>query len=203
MAKRTQQPKDPKNKDKLKGKPKGGRQKAKSKEEKIAEAMEVATKYDNLVIYTDGTIGSFEVYDSEFHCSEVLRLMQEGCDEAELCIELGINPATLYMWSNTYKEFKTAILMGRILCRAWWISQGRRNIHNPFFNNDLYKFQMVNRFEWARTIDQEIMDEKIRDMGFFAGTGDDTPDYDNMSKELLNLLYEYADGDDTSEEQDT
>ena len=185
---RTKKPKKPLAKDKLKKEAKGGRERAKTKAEKIEEQTRLACQYERLQIYSDGSVGSDDIFDEQFHCALVLALFQTGVLETELPIEMGINPATLYYWAVTFPQFRTALKMGRIISRSWWVSQGRRNIGNPFFNTKLYSFMMVNNFEWATKMEPEELLAKFRDFNLIGESENDGPDYENMDKELLELL---------------
>lgn len=207
---RTKAPKKPLSKDKLNKDAKGGRNRAEEKAERIKEQTRIACQYEKLAIYTDGSIGCDDIFDDQYHCQKVLELFQTGVLEAELPIEMGINPATLYYWAGKFPQFATVLKMGRLFSRSWWISQGRRNIGNPFFNVKLYQFMMVNNFKWATKIDPDELFAKFADFNLSGEKTEDGPDYENMDKKLLELLDEHvctingdSDGNPEAEESNT
>jgi len=50
-----------------------------------------------------------------------------------------------------YTEYHETFEEGKMLSEAFWIAQGRENLHNNKFNNTLWIFNMKNRFAWRDT----------------------------------------------------
>lgn len=92
-------------------------------------------------------------YDDENHPLLVLRCMAEGASKAELCLEIGINPDTIYEWEKRHPSFKEAIRIGEQLSQAWWLTLGRKNLWNREFNSILWMMNMQNRHGWTRKMD--------------------------------------------------
>jgi len=95
-------------------------------------------------------------YDRTLHPFEVLKACSEGCSREELCLELGLWPYAISDWEKKYPDFALAIKIGEKLSRAWWLSKGRKNLHNPNFNNTLWMMNMSNRFGWTRRVDAKV-----------------------------------------------
>ena len=91
-------------------------------------------------------------YDPSF-CDKVIQLMANGASKKELALELGVIPWTIWDWEKRHPEFHQAIKIGEMLSEAWWMREGRMNIHNKDFNAVLYMMQMSNRFGWTRRWD--------------------------------------------------
>lgn len=87
-------------------------------------------------------------YDPAVTPYEAIRLMANGCAISELGRHLAVTSSTIYEWSRKYPEFLGALQIGRELSRAWWLEQGRLNLHNKKFNNALWNSNMLNRFRW-------------------------------------------------------
>jgi hypothetical protein len=92
-------------------------------------------------------------YDEQAHPLLVLRCMAEGASKEELCLEMGVNPDTLFEWQKVHASFANAIRVGELLSQAWWLKVGRENIWNCRFNSILYMMNMQNRFGWTRKMD--------------------------------------------------
>ena len=86
-------------------------------------------------------------------CNKVIDLMAEGASKKELAIELGVSPWSVSDWEKRHPEFHQAIRIGEMLSEAWWMREGRRNIHNKEFNAVLFMMNMANRFGWTRRWD--------------------------------------------------
>ena len=82
---------------------------------------------------------------------EMLDLYDQGATDAEVMREMDL---TVHQWRTlegamTETNFPEIVEIGRMLCRAWWEGQGRKNLHNNKFNTQAYKFVMSNVFGWA------------------------------------------------------
>jgi hypothetical protein len=86
--------------------------------------------------------------------------------------------ATIYSWRGSFsnrlwdrwmkeeEEFRETILMGRMLAEAFYMKEGRENMNNPKFNNQIWYLTMKNRFGWSEkapeqpTADQDTLPEQ-------------------------------------------
>ena len=79
-------------------------------------------------------------------------LFDQGASIAEVCRDMGISRNTFKTWRTSVDaqkaSFRDAVTMGLEASEAWWIRQGRENIDNRSFNNNLWALNMVNRWSW-------------------------------------------------------
>ena len=79
-------------------------------------------------------------------------LFDQGASIAEVCREMGVSRNTFKTWRTSVDSqkasFRDAVTMGLEASEAWWIRQGRENIDNRSFNNNLWALNMVNRWSW-------------------------------------------------------
>jgi DNA-binding XRE family transcriptional regulator len=101
-------------------------------------------------------------YDPTVHPEAVLRAYAAGHTRAELAIDLGILPQTIWDWEARYSDFAAAIKVGKILQEAWWDCLGRRNLSNPYFNNVLYMMFRTNLHGWTRRVEGKLEAEVTR-----------------------------------------
>lgn len=117
-------------------------------------------------------------YEPEM-CIKVLDVMAEGASKEELCLELGINPDTIYDWcseeSPRYKKlFSEAVKKGEALSKAWWMKKGRTSLENQKFNSTLWYMNMKNRHKWTdkQEVDHTTKGEKMASFSVVgAGNG--------------------------------
>jgi len=95
-------------------------------------------------------VGPEGIYDPNYHPFAAVQLLAEGGSPIELALEFGVYPATIYKWIKAHEEFALAVDHGRVLTKAWWIREGRKQLNNPRFNNALYALHMANRFGWVK-----------------------------------------------------
>lgn len=86
--------------------------------------------------------------------AQVKELFEDGNSLVQIAKKVGVNRQSLYNWSNpehkTYKpEFKLVIEEGKENSQAWWLDQGKENIHNNKFNTALYKYLTCVMFGWS------------------------------------------------------
>ena len=79
-------------------------------------------------------------------------LFGQGASIAEVCREMGVSRNTFKTWRTSVdsqkSSFRDVVTMGLEASEAWWIRQGRENIDNRSFNNNLWALNMVNRWSW-------------------------------------------------------
>jgi len=79
-------------------------------------------------------------------------LFDQGASIAEVCREMGVSRNTFKTWRTSVDSqkasFRDVVTMGLEASEAWWIRQGRENIDNRSFNNNLWALNMVNRWSW-------------------------------------------------------
>jgi transposase-like protein len=83
------------------------------------------------------------------YCQRVIDLMHGGMYIYEVAAELDVSRETLYAWARTHPEFSDAFKLAKERCKAWWVSQARKNLHKKSFNNTLYIFYMKSQFNFS------------------------------------------------------
>jgi len=78
----------------------------------------------------------------------LLKEMENGASQIEVCRKIGIWEGLFYSWIEKNPSFSRAYEFGKMLCKGWWLEQGRINLGNRAFNGSLYFFNMKNRFGW-------------------------------------------------------
>jgi len=87
-------------------------------------------------------------YDPIHLIPYILQKSAEGASIDELVLYTGLTFETLRRWMKKFPEFYEAMKVAQALSKAWWIAQGRLNIHNKAFNESLWMKNMANRFGW-------------------------------------------------------
>jgi hypothetical protein len=127
-------------------------------------------------------------YDPLVHPIQVIEFMSEGTSPEELSIEMGLLPSVIVKWFKKYPEFRMAIIEGYYLSLAWWKAQGRKNVHNKFFNTRLYGIELSARFGQQKKTDLKLY-EALKDERF-AETLEEVMDVSDMSDAELQQLVE-------------
>ena len=80
---------------------------------------------------------------------KVRELYDEGASDVEICKELRWSQKQFEEQYNQSEGFRALIDFGRLSAKAWWISQGRKNLQNRSFGTPLYIAYMKNNFGWS------------------------------------------------------
>jgi len=110
----------------------------------------------------------------------VLLLSADGASDCEIrsafCVQRDKKGHAIkfnsQLWSRLEErenEFRQTLQKGEVLCKAWWMERGRKNVGNSFFNSSVFFMNMKNRFGWRdRTeIDHNLGNnflEKFKDL---------------------------------------
>jgi hypothetical protein len=86
------------------------------------------------------------IYDPMIHPQQALMAMAHGATKDELCAEMGVCPQTIIDWRVDHPEFAKALEIGERIALAWWMKQGRANLHNKRFNFSVWHANMNARF---------------------------------------------------------
>jgi len=84
----------------------------------------------------------------------ILFLMSQGYSDVEVRVELSKDMNNKFSHNLWYtlqernEEFLETIQIGKVLCQAWWESQGRISLRAKTFNTGLWYANMKNRFGW-------------------------------------------------------
>jgi hypothetical protein len=78
-----------------------------------------------------------------------------GKSRIQLCRHLRIAKSTMQLWEKTYPEFSAAIEQGLTYSEARWEDLAEENLSNKDFSCRMYELQVMNRFGWARKIQNE------------------------------------------------
>jgi|TARA_R100001530_G_C4254919_1_gene138878 transposase-like protein len=94
----------------------------------------------------------YETIWTDIMSRRVEALFDQGGSIIEVSRLIGISRSTFYAWLNgtdtLKKPFREVVSIGKEAAEAWWMRQGRENIENRSFNNSLYQFNMLNRWNW-------------------------------------------------------
>ncbi len=107
----------------------------------------------------------------------VRNLYSEGAADVEICRELNWSQKQFDDYYQTHEGFKALVDFGRLASKAWWYSQGRKNLQNRSFATPLYALHMKNRFGWA---------EKQENTGTTRDPSDMSQD--ELKQEALRLM---------------
>lgn len=94
-----------------------------------------------------------ETTSSKPDWQRLIKEYEEGASDVEIAKELRITINRFYELIQENPAFAEFVDRGRTLSRAWWESQGRRNLFNKDFVVPLWNFNMKNRFGWADKVD--------------------------------------------------
>lgn len=81
-------------------------------------------------------------------CKTAEQVLANGESLAAICAEIGITRSTLYLWRDTYPEFKESIEIGLQRAQRAWERIGKDGIEGNYekFNGAPWIFTMKNRF---------------------------------------------------------
>lgn len=90
----------------------------------------------------------------------IIQMCAKGYSDVEIraniCMVSGkFNHERWYALEERSLEFSETLKKGRVLCEAWWITQGRNSLENPKFQAGLWYINMKNRFGWKDKVDHE------------------------------------------------
>lgn len=94
----------------------------------------------------------------------VRNLYSEGAADVEICRELNWSQKQFDDYYQTHEGFKALVDFGRLASKAWWYSQGRKNLQNRSFATPLYALNMKNRFGWAEKQENTESGKPIENM---------------------------------------
>lgn len=92
---------------------------------------------------------------------KVKDLYENGATDVEVMAEMKWSKATFDEYMQT-DGFCRLVEMGRLMSKAWWVGQVRKNLNNRQFNGAIYSLYMKNTFGWAEK--QENTEAKSPDM---------------------------------------
>lgn len=92
---------------------------------------------------------------------EAIDAYSEGYSDPEVMKLLGMSDKQFKRRYEEDESFRDFVDMGRTLSYAWWMSQGRINIHNVKFNTNLWTFVVKNRFEWAEKLEAKTKSNEV------------------------------------------
>jgi hypothetical protein len=85
---------------------------------------------------------------------EILGMYEAGATNEEVIAWIAkvrkgkFNNNMFYRWARNVPQFKFVVNLGGLYKKAWWLRQGRINIHDGKFNTPLYIRMMTNLFAW-------------------------------------------------------
>lgn len=89
-------------------------------------------------------------YEPRVHLREVMIHLAQGKSMLESAFDMGFCINTINKWRREHPDFEKAVNIGKSLAEGWWQKQGRENISNPYFNQNLWLMNMSNRYAWSR-----------------------------------------------------
>lgn len=95
----------------------------------------------------------------------MLDMYSMGASDYEVMSELRLH---YDLWQRLMldEHFREVVIMGRQDARAFWYSEGRKNLHNKDFNTSLWKAFLENRYGWSSktaTLDEEDFGKALDD----------------------------------------
>lgn len=91
-------------------------------------------------------------YEPKIHLREVMVHLAQGKSMLETSFDMGFCINTINKWRREHEDFEKAVNIGKSLAEGWWQKQGRENISNPYFNQNLWLMNMANRYAWSRNV---------------------------------------------------
>lgn len=88
----------------------------------------------------------------------------QGASDVEICKILKMTQKEFDAYYERSPSFKEMVDIGRMMAKAWWYEQGRRNIENTKFNTTLWSFNMKNRYGWADKTENTSVDADFENM---------------------------------------
>jgi hypothetical protein len=85
---------------------------------------------------------------------------EQGASDVEIARLLKITIVRFYQLIEESEAFAEFVERGRTVSRAWWESNGRKNLWNKEFNTALWNFNMKNRYGWADKVDTNDTTDK-------------------------------------------
>lgn len=96
-------------------------------------------------------------------------MYKDGASDTEIKAKLKV---TTGLWDSLYNDplasnFREVVDFGRMLAKAWWLSEGRSNLQNKIFNANLWHMNMKNRYGWSDKTEirtkpiKELTDEEL------------------------------------------
>lgn len=98
-------------------------------------------------------VSSSKGYKEPSWQEKIQALYEDGASDIEICKALRFRPSVFDQNYSNNSAFRDLIDIGRIMAQAWWMEQGRKNVHNTKFNTSLYSLIMKNRFGWAEKVE--------------------------------------------------
>lgn len=86
-----------------------------------------------------------QLEDGKREIQTLLELYENGATDVEVCAKLKINSRAFDKRMKEDDAFAQLVEYGRLACKAWWLMQGRTNIHNKNFNYSVWFANMSNR----------------------------------------------------------
>lgn len=95
-------------------------------------------------------------YEPRVHLREVMVHLAQGKSMLETAFDMGFCINTINKWRRDHTDFDKAVNIGKSLAEGWWQKQGRENISNPYFNQNLWLMNMSNRYGWSRNVNGKL-----------------------------------------------
>jgi hypothetical protein len=79
----------------------------------------------------------------------IIEIMRVGGSLDEIKALLNISNDLYERFMDEEPEFSETVKRGKQLSKAWWMAEGRNNLHSKTFSPVLWYMNMKNRFGWA------------------------------------------------------
>ena len=89
----------------------------------------------------------------------ILTEMAEGASRQEVTALLGISNDLYERLAKEDAEFSETLKRGLMLCEAWWLTEGRKNLKNRNFSYVGWYMNMKNRFGWKDKTEHDVSGE--------------------------------------------
>jgi len=90
--------------------------------------------------------------------NDLLEMYDNGASDREVmrAFELSHGAWKSLCDDTMLSNFGELVDYGRMLSRAWWELQGRKNLFTKSFNTALWSLNMKNRFGWSEKSEQSV-----------------------------------------------
>lgn len=94
-------------------------------------------------------------YRKEF-CKMLINHMSQGKSFESFGAKVEVGKNTMYEWCRSYPEFHDAKRIGTMKCLDKWEDIGNDGLYAKYFNDKVYRLNMMNRFGWGEKQTQNV-----------------------------------------------
>lgn len=106
-------------------------------------------------------VGRPSLYKPEY-CQKLIDHMSQGYSFESFAAVVDVNRDTLYQWKKDHADFSDAVTKAFSKCLLKWEEIGMEGLwgnKNAIFSQNVYTFNMKNRFKWTDKVEVEAGEE--------------------------------------------